>query len=159
MSWACFSCGTVNPNSVAECKKCGGVTAAPSKFYPVWAIGGAAFFLLAYMAAMVLGGVVLGGILKLPPKTTHILSLVVLAIAVLAAGLVLARLSWGKTIIEAGIASVLGQLAGFLIANYTGLAAGLGWGEFGVCAVVGIGLAMAGAYVGEKLQDRPSSGG
>ncbi|MDD5308422.1 MAG: hypothetical protein PHU25_13960 [Deltaproteobacteria bacterium] len=158
MSWACYSCGTVNPNSVSECKKCGGVTAAPSKFYPAWALGGAVLFLLAYIAAMVVGGVVLGGILKLPAGTAHVLSLVLLAILVLAAGVVLARLSWGKTIIEAGIASVIGQLAGFAIVNFTGLAAGLGVIEFAVCAVVGIGLAVLGAFLGEWLQDRPSTG-
>ncbi len=58
----------------------------------------------------------------------------------------------GKTIIEAGIGSIIGQLAGFAILVY-GLDIAMSWTALIVGLVIGCALAIFGAWAGEKLQD------
>lgn len=55
MSWTCYSCSHVNPNSADTCQKCGGTVAAPSNFYIQWVLGGALFFLITYILGTFVG--------------------------------------------------------------------------------------------------------
>lgn len=67
-------------------------------------------------------------------------------------GAIVGFISDGKTIWEAGIGSLLGQIGGFF-ALKMGLGYDLGWLVLGVGLAVGFGLAVAGAILGEKVQE------
>ncbi len=55
MSWTCYSCSHVNPNSADTCQECGGTVAAPRNFYIQWVFGGALFFLVTYILGTFVG--------------------------------------------------------------------------------------------------------
>lgn len=67
-------------------------------------------------------------------------------------GVVVGFISDGKTIVEAGIGSVLGQVGGYFVLKH-GVGNDLGWLVLGVGLVVGFGLAVVGAILGEKIQE------
>lgn len=62
-------------------------------------------------------------------------------------------ISDGKTILEAAIGSLVGQVIGFLVLKY-GLGNAIGLIPLVVGLIVGFGLAMLGAWLGENYQDR-----
>ncbi len=68
-------------------------------------------------------------------------------------GAIVGFVSDGKTILEAGFGSVIGQVVGFLLLTYL-FNAGGSWMAVIVGIVPGFGLAMLGAWAGEILQDR-----
>ncbi len=68
-------------------------------------------------------------------------------------GVIVGFVSDGKTIIEAGIGSVIGQIGGFLLLVYV-FEAETSWIALIVGVVVGCGLAILGSWLGEILQDR-----
>lgn len=68
-------------------------------------------------------------------------------------GAIVGFVSDGKTIIEAALGSLLGQFGGFLIVTYA-FKSGPGWVPGMVALLPGFGLAMLGAWLGEKYQDR-----
>ena len=67
-------------------------------------------------------------------------------------GALVGFVSDGKTIWEAAIGSILGQLGGFLLLHYV-FGSSIGWLSLGVGIVPGFGLAMIGAWLGEAWQD------
>lgn len=68
-------------------------------------------------------------------------------------GALVGFVSDGKTIWEAAIGSILGQVGGFLLLHYV-FDVGIGWLNMGIGIVPGFGLAMLGAWFGEAWQDR-----
>lgn len=68
-------------------------------------------------------------------------------------GAIVGFVSDGKTILESGIGSAVGQIGGFAVLIY-GLGYELSVLTLFVGLVIGFGLAMVGAWLGENLQDR-----
>ncbi|MCP4604104.1 MAG: hypothetical protein GY847_26875 [Proteobacteria bacterium] len=68
-------------------------------------------------------------------------------------GAVVGFVSDGKTIIEAGIGSVIGQIGGSLLLSYA-FETDIGWITLIIGLVIGCGLAVLGAWLGEAFQDR-----
>lgn len=73
-------------------------------------------------------------------------------------GMMVGFISDGKTIIEAGIASVLGQVGGFFIFKY-GFSPQFGFVQLVAGLIIGFGLALLGAWVGEIIQERKERAG
>ncbi len=68
-------------------------------------------------------------------------------------GVIVGFVSDGKTIIEAAIGSVIGQVGGFMILVYA-FSQDMSYLALGIGVLPGFGLAMLGAFFGEILQDR-----
>jgi hypothetical protein len=153
MPWICYSCGAKNPNSAGQCRKCGGTQAAPRKFYVHWVFGAAVFFFLFYIGSVYMGAwwtaaTADGGDMSHAPLLQWVAAMFFYFIC----GGVVGFASDGKTIIEAGLGSLVGQAAAVFFLVYkvgipvSGLALGAG-------LVIGCGLGVLGAWLGEKLQD------
>ena len=146
MTWICYSCGEKNPNSTAQCKKCGGTVAAPSKFYPPWVIGGIIIFF-----GMVIFGTYLGGIFGGGSK---IISIVAAFVFVLGGGFLMAFASPGKTIIEAAIGCLVGMVPAAIISKKFSLAFEQPIWLLIVFGVIAVILGAGGAWLGEKVQEK-----
>ncbi len=68
-------------------------------------------------------------------------------------GAIVGFVSDGRTVIEAGLGSVIGQISGFLVLVY-GLETEMSWAALIVGLVIGAGLAILGAWLGEAIQER-----
>jgi hypothetical protein len=157
MPWFCYSCQAKNPNSAATCIKCGGTVALPKKFYIKWVFGSAAFF----MATFILGSY-LGGILMALSDSEAFRALILRiwpALLFVGCGIIVGFASDGITILEAGLGSILGQglavsVFVFFLDDFP-----IGWIDFVIGALPGAGLAIFGAWIGEKIQLRKEQAG
>ncbi len=157
MSWFCYSCQAKNPNSADTCVKCGGTVALPKKFYVQWVFGSAVFF----MATFILGSY-LGGILMTLSNSALYQVLILRiwpALLFVVCGIVVGFASDGVTILEAGLGSVLGQ--GLAVSVFVLFMDDfpIGWLDFIFGALPGAGLAILGAWIGEKIQLRKEQAG
>ena len=73
-------------------------------------------------------------------------------------GIIVGFISDGKTIIEAGIGSLVGQAGGFVLHVFV-LDTGLPWMALFVGLVPGFGLGFLGAWLGEIIQERKERAG
>ncbi len=73
-------------------------------------------------------------------------------------GIIVGFISDGKTIIEAGLGSVVGQVGGFMLHMYV-FKTGLPWLALLVGIVPGFGLGFLGAWLGEIIQERKERAG
>jgi len=80
------------------------------------------------------------------------------AILFILCGAMVGFISDGKTIIEAGIASVAGQVGGFALHAYL-LDTGFQWMVLAIGVVPGFALGFLGAWLGEIMQDRKERAG
>ncbi len=95
---------------------------------------------------------------RMPPVKRHLLQWFLPAILFIGCGILVGFVSDGKTIIEAGFGSVVGQVLGFVLLVY-GFSSDLNWLAVVIGVVPGFGLAMVGAWLGEIWQDRRERAG
>jgi hypothetical protein len=195
MAWTCYSCGTKNPNSAAECQKCGGTVAAPRSFYIQWIFGGALFFVIFYLVGTFIGGILVE--FAAAPSEADILAAAQAAgvksksvdtlepeqlskaktaainrakegmsgvvkgvlywflpgLLFLICGVIVGFVSDGRTVLEAAIGSVVGQVLGFVLMRFM-FQHSIGWIALAACLVLGFFFAGAGAYLGEAIQEK-----
>ncbi|MFO8071824.1 MAG: hypothetical protein R6V85_08110 [Polyangia bacterium] len=68
-------------------------------------------------------------------------------------GIIVGFVSDGKTVLEAGFGSIVGQAGGFLLHHFV-FGTGLPWLVLAIGIVPGFGLGVLGAWLGEIIQDR-----
>jgi hypothetical protein len=73
-------------------------------------------------------------------------------------GIIVGFVSDGKTIIEAGLGSIIGQLGGIFLFSYI-TDSSLSWLVLAIGIAPGFGLAVLGAWLGEIIQDRKEAAG
>jgi len=206
MGWACYSCGTKNPNSADQCQKCGGTVAAPSSFYVGWIFGGGIFFFVFYLAGTMAGGVLVE--FAASPEDKDIIAYandnmkegeskvekieqlgneperlaaakaaviqrnkagmssivqgllywILPVLLFIICGIIVGFVSDGRTVLEAGFGSLVGQGIGWVLHVYV-FETGLSWIALVAGLVVGFGLGMLGAWLGEWIQERKERGG
>jgi hypothetical protein len=200
MSWKCYSCGTINSNEDAACKKCGNMMAAPSNFYAHWIFGAAIVFMISYMTGTMAGGVLIESIAapsdskilkianeqkadksdpfknlmqlkpaqltaakavaieqekaKMSPVVAGLLKWIFPVLLFILSGIIVGFVSAGKTIIEPGIGSVLGQAAGAAIMIYLFKTEAINWTTVAIGILPGAGFGILGAWLGELIQDK-----
>jgi len=76
----------------------------------------------------------------------------------LVGGIIMGFMSDGKTIVEAGIGATLGQVGGFMLQKKV-FGNDYGWLALIIGVVIGICLAIVGAWLGEILQERRERAG
>jgi hypothetical protein len=74
-------------------------------------------------------------------------------------GIIVGFMSDGRTVIEAGLGSVIGQIGGFLLHIYVFKTADFNWLYLIVGMAPGVGIALFGAWLGEILQLRKEAAG
>ena len=92
------------------------------------------------------------------PVLRGLITWVVPAILFVLSGMLVGFMSDGKTIIEAGIGSAVGQIGGFLLHLYV-FESGFSWLALIIGVVPGAGLAILGACLGEIMQLRKEAAG
>jgi len=201
MTWACYSCGTKNPNSADQCQKCGGTVAAPRSFYVGWIFGGGIFFLVFYLAGTLAGGVLVefaaaaedadivsyandnrkedeskidkieqlgneperfaaakAAVIErnkaaLSKFVKELIYWCLPALLFVICGIIVGFVSDGRTVLEAGLGSVVGQVLGWVLHVFV-LDTGMPWLLLAIGIVPGFGLGMLGAWLGEWIQER-----
>ncbi|MCU0664902.1 MAG: hypothetical protein MUC50_21580 [Myxococcota bacterium] len=89
---------------------------------------------------------------KIPAVIRGMLLWILPALLFVLCGAVVGFISDGKTIIEAGLGSILGQVGGFF-ALKIGLGHDIGWLVLGAGLAIGFALAVVGSILGEKIQE------
>ena len=157
MSWTCYSCQTINSDKEATCIKCGGTVAAQKKFYLHWVFIGALFFMITFILGTYLGGV----LMALSDSAIYQATILRLLPAILfvVCGIIIGFASEAITILEAGLAAILGQGIAVGIFIYLIGESPIGWMDFLIGAIPGALLATLGAWIGEKIQYRKEQAG
>jgi hypothetical protein len=95
--------------------------------------------------------------LGMSPAARYFLHWFLPAILFAVCGAIVGFVSDGRTIVEAGLGSIVGQAVGFILMVHA-FGHEIGWISLVIGLAVGCGLAVFGAWLGEGLQDRRERG-
>ncbi|HUT77922.1 MAG TPA: hypothetical protein VM285_09565 [Polyangia bacterium] len=95
---------------------------------------------------------------EMSPVVRIMLAWLLPALLFVICGIIVGFVSDGKTVLEAGFGSILGQAGGFAVVEYV-IESHLGLLVLGVGVVPGFALAVLGAWLGEIFQDRKERAG